>query len=252
MSDITTHQWSASDGVNLAWHETGAGRPLILVHGLFSDARMNWIKFGHATRLASAGFRVIMPDLRAHGASGKPHDSARYPQDVLGRDLVELVAHLGLSNYDLGGFSLGSRTVVQGVGQGLMPRRAILSGMGLEGLMGWEQRHAFFIEAFEKFDAAIRGDKHWFAIQFMKSQKVDRVATRLLLESNSAVDEAMLAKFAMPTLVLCGADDDDNGSAQALASALPDATYVEIPGTHTTSVTQKSLGEAIATFLTSP
>jgi pimeloyl-ACP methyl ester carboxylesterase len=250
MSDIIKHHWTASDGVELAWHETGAGRPLILVHGLFSDGQMNWIKFGHAAGLAAAGFRVIMPDLRAHGASGKPHDPVCYPKGVLGRDLVELVTHLRLTDFDLGGFSLGSRTVVQGVGQGLRPRRAILSGMGLEGLMGWEKRHAFFIEAFEKFDAAVRGDRHWFAIQFMKSQKVDRVAARLLLESNAAVDEAMLAKFTTPTLVLCGADDHDNGSAQALADALPHASYVEIPGTHTTSVTQKSLGEAIATFLT--
>jgi pimeloyl-ACP methyl ester carboxylesterase len=249
MSDISTHHWTASDGVELAWHETGEGRPVILVHGLFSDARMNWIKFGHAAKLAAAGFRVIMPDLRAHGESGKPHDPACYPKGILGRDLGELVAHLRLDDYDLGGFSLGSRTVVQGVGQGLTPRRAILSGMGLEGLMGWEQRHAFFIEAFEKFDAAVRGDRHWFAIQFMKSQKVDRVAARLLLESNNAVDEAMLARFTMPTLVLCGADDGDNGSAPALAEALPDATYVEIPGTHTTSVTEKSLGEAIVAFL---
>nr|WP_314444692.1 alpha/beta hydrolase [uncultured Sphingomonas sp.] len=250
MTDITTHRWTASDGIELAWHETGAGRPLILVHGLFSEAQMNWIKFGHAARLAAAGFRVIMPDLRAHGASDKPHDPACYPPGVLGRDLAELVKQLELGDYDLGGFSLGSRTVVQGVSHGLRPRRAILSGMGLEGLMGWEKRHAFFIEAFEKFDAAVRGDRHWFAIQFMKSQKVDRIATRLLLESNSPVNEAMLATFTMPTLVLCGADDHDNGSAEALAAALPNASYAEIPGTHTTSVTQKALGEAIATFLT--
>ena len=33
------------------------------------------------------------------------------------------------------------------------------------------------------------------------------------------VDEAMLAKFTMPTMVLCGAEDQDNGSAPALADA---------------------------------
>ena len=51
---------------------------------------MNWIKFGHAERIASEGFRVIMPDLRAHGESGKPHDPAKYPADILVRDLKEL------------------------------------------------------------------------------------------------------------------------------------------------------------------
>lgn len=248
----TSHHFSASDGVDLVWHEMGEGRPLILVHGLFSDAHMNWIKFGHAERLAGAGFRVIMPDLRAHGASGKPHDPACYPEAILGRDLRELVAHLDLADFDVGGFSLGARTVVHGVAQGLAPSRLVVAGMGLEGLLGWEQRHYFFLEAFEKFDAAVRGDRHWFAIQFMKSQKVDRVATRLLLQSNATVSEDMLAKLTMPTLVLCGADDQDNGSAQALAERLPNATYVEIPGTHTTSVTQKALGEAIVHFLSSP
>ena len=72
---------TASDGVELAWHEAGEGRSAILLHGLFSDAQMNWIKFGHADRIAGDGFRVIMPDLRAHGESGKPHDPACYPAD---------------------------------------------------------------------------------------------------------------------------------------------------------------------------
>ncbi|GAA4015867.1 alpha/beta fold hydrolase [Sphingomonas swuensis] len=247
---ISTHHWIASDGVDLVWHETGEGRPVVLVHGLFSDAQMNWIKFGHAGQLAAAGFRVIMPDLRAHGASGKPHDPARYPAGILGRDLVELVAKLGLDDYDLGGFSLGSRTSVHGVAQGLIPRRLILAGMGLEGLLGWEKRHEFFLEAFDKFESASRGDRHWFAVQFMKSQKVDRVATRLLLESNSTVTEAMLEQIVMPTLVLCGDDDRDNGSATALAEKLPNATYAEVPGTHTTSVTKKALGAAMVAFLT--
>src|SRR4051812_43265444 len=44
----STHFWTASDGVELAFHELGQGRPVVLLHGLFSDANMNWIKFGHA------------------------------------------------------------------------------------------------------------------------------------------------------------------------------------------------------------
>jgi pimeloyl-ACP methyl ester carboxylesterase len=47
----------------------GEGRPLVLIHGLFSSAFTNWIRYGHAARLARAGFRLIMPDLRAHGES---------------------------------------------------------------------------------------------------------------------------------------------------------------------------------------
>ena len=128
------HFWTASDGVELAYHELGEGRPAILLHGLFSDADMNWIKFGHAGAIAAAGFRVIMPDLRAHGLSGKPHGAEHYPKGILARDLKELIAHLALDEFDLGGFSLGARTTVEAVGEGLRPRRAILGGAGLEGL----------------------------------------------------------------------------------------------------------------------
>ena len=76
VSEPLVRRWTASDGVELACHEVGEGRPVVLLHGLFSDAQMNWIKFGHAARIAAAGFRVIMPDLRAHGLSGRPHGAA--------------------------------------------------------------------------------------------------------------------------------------------------------------------------------
>src|SRR5579864_7962851 len=99
------HFWTASDGVELAYHELGEGRPVVLLHGLFSDANTNWIRFGHAARIAGDGFRVIMPDLRAHGQSARPHGEAYYPSGILARDLRELVELLELAEFDLGGFS---------------------------------------------------------------------------------------------------------------------------------------------------
>lgn len=249
MSEVAVHHWTASDGVDLAYHELGEGRPVILLHGLFSDAHMNWIKFGHAARIAADGFRVIMPDLRAHGLSGKPHGPEHYPKGILARDLRELIAHLQLAEFDLGGFSLGARTTVEGVGEGLRPRRAILGGAGLEGLRNWKRRKTFFLEAIAMFDTVQRGDPHWLSIQFMKSQKVDRIAAGLLLESFEDAFMAWLEAFTMPTLVVCGDQDDDNGSAEELANVLPNAVFKEVPGTHMSSVTRLELGEAIARFL---
>ena len=249
MSVVQVHYWSASDGIKLAFHETGRGRPVVLLHGLFSDANMNWIRFGHADRIAREGFQVIMPDLRAHGLSGRPHDPDHYPVGILARDLRELVAHLGLTDFDLGGFSLGSRTTVEGVGEGLKPRRAILGGAGLEGLRHWERRKKFFLEAIELFDRVPRGDPHWLSIQFMKSQKIDRVSAALLLQSFADAFLDWLKAFTMPTLVVCGSEDDDNGSAAELAAALPQAEFKEVPGTHMSSVTKPEFGAAIAEFL---
>jgi pimeloyl-ACP methyl ester carboxylesterase len=249
MSEASVHFWTASDGADLAWHEVGEGRPVVLLHGLFSDAAMNWIKFGHAARIASEGFRVIMPDLRAHGQSGRPHGEAYYPHGILARDLRELVARLELTEFDLGGFSLGARTTVEAVGEGMRPRRAVLGGAGLEGLRNWKRRKNFFVEAIALFDTVQRGDPHWLSIQFMKSQKVDRIASAQLLESFEDAFIERLQAFTMPTLVVCGSEDDDNGSAEELANVLPHAVFEEVPGTHMSSVTKPELGEAIAKFL---
>src|SRR3982751_6553846 len=243
MSEVSTHYWTASDGVELAWRECGEGRPVILLHGLFSDANVNWIKFGHAARIAEAGFRVIMPDLRAHGLSGRPHGEQFYPKGILARDLRELIAELALSDFDLGGFSLGSRTVVEAVGEGLRPRKAILGGAGLEGLRNWKRRKTFFLETIDLFDTAPRGDPHWLSIQFMKSQKVDRIAAAQLLESFEDAFVTWLEAFTMTTLVVCGSEDEDNGSAEELANVLPNAVFREVPGTHMNSVTKPEFGE---------
>jgi len=249
MTQPTIHHWTSSDGVDLAYHDMGEGRAVILLHGLFSDANMNWIKFGHAERIAREGFRVIMPDLRAHGLSGRPHGAEHYPKGILARDLRELIGHLGLTDFDVGGFSLGARTTVEGVGEGLKPRRAILGGAGLEGLRNWERRKVFFLDAIRLFDKVQRGDPHWLSIQFMKSQKVDLVASAHLLESFEDAFVGWLDAFTMPTLVVCGSEDQDNGSAEELANVLPHASFREVPGTHMSSVTKPEFGEEIARFL---
>lgn len=251
MDETQTQFVEGFGGARLAVHRLGSGRPVLLLHGLFSSAMVNWIKFGHAAQLAAAGFEAIMPDLRAHGESAAPHDPAAYPGDVLVRDALAVVAALGLTDYDLGGFSLGARTAVRSVLAGLTPRRLVLGGMGIEGLGNWARRSAFFIDAIDRYDEIRHGDPAFVARSFMRTQNVDRVAARLLLQSVDDTPPEALAAVTMPALVVCGADDADNGSAPALAQALPDARYVVVPGTHMSSVTEKALGTAMVDFLAS-
>ena len=236
-------------GARLAVHRIGEGRPVLLLHGLFSSAEVNWIKYGTAARLAEAGFEAIMPDLRAHGASEAPHDPSAYPGDVLIKDALALVAALGLTDYDLAGFSLGARTALGAVLAGLTPRRLVLGGMGLEGLTGWARRSAHFVDAIDRFGTIERGDPAFVAQAFMKTMNVDRVAARQLLLSVRDIAPGELARVTMPVLVVCGGEDGDNGSATALADALPDGLYAEVPGNHMSSVTKPEFGEAIARFL---
>ena len=241
------------DGTRLALHRAGEGRPLVLLHGLFSSAEMNWIKWGHAQLLADQGYEVLMLDFRVHGESAAPIDPAAYPQNVLVRDVAALVEHLALDEYDLGGFSLGARTSLHGVAHGVLhPARLIVGGMGTAGLGEWERRSAFFKRVIDDFENIPRGDPAYFSMQFLKSQGVNRTAARLLLDTMPDLGLSMLSKVEIPTLVVCGDDDRDNGSAEELAALLPDATYIEVPGTHMGSVTKPDLGQAMADWLGNP
>jgi pimeloyl-ACP methyl ester carboxylesterase len=246
---MKSYKFISFDGVQLAVHEMGEGRPLVLLHGLFSHADMNWIKFGHAQKLADAGYRVVMPDFRAHGQSDAPHDPSAYPQDVLVADMLALIDHLALDEFDLGGFSLGARTAAKLLCAGAKPRRAMLMGMGWEGLLGWDGRRQFFIDAINKRETVKREDPHFMAVQFFKSQKIDPVAALLMLNSFGPFDTRALSEIGLPMAVICGADDRDNGSAPLLTENLANAEYFEIPGTHMSSVTQTELADAMIAFL---
>lgn len=256
MERVRTQTFTSFDGTQLAIHREGAegsgGRPVILLHGLFSSADMNWIKWGHAQRLADAGFEVIMLDFRVHGESEAPQDAASYPQGVLVRDAAALVDHLGLDDeeYDLVGFSLGARTALHAVAHSVLhPRRLAVCGMGLAGLAEWDRRAAHFKRVIDEFDTIKPGSPLYVARTFLKSQGVDRAAARLLLDGMEAFDLGALANVTVPTAAICGAEDTDNGSAQELVSALANAVYVEVPGTHLNSVTHPEMGEEIVRFL---
>ena len=221
----------------------------MLLHGLFSDAETNWIKFGHAAEIAARGLRVIMPDLRAHGTSAKPHHAAAYPPDVLARDAAALVEHLGLVDYDLGGYSLGGRTAVRTVVLGAAPKRLVVSGMGLEGLLDTGSRGAHFKHILTNLGSFERGSPEWMAEAFLKTTKGDPEALLPLLDSFVDTNDEQLAAIAQPTLILMGQEDDDNGSGEALAELLPNGSYMSVPGNHMSAVTKPEFGRAIADFL---
>jgi pimeloyl-ACP methyl ester carboxylesterase len=249
---ISTHTFEASDGVQIAWREVGEGRPLILIHGYFSEADTNWIKYGHAALLAEAGYRVIMPDLRAHGLSGKPHDAAYYPKDILADDQFALIDHLGLTDFDLGGYSLGGRTVARMLARGCSPRRAIISGMGLQGLTSTDKRGNHFRHILDNLGTHEKGSSAWMAEAFLKTTGGDPVALRSILDTFVDTSEEQLRGFDLPVAIICGEDDQDNGSAAALAEVLPQGKLFTVPGNHMSAVVKPELGQAMVEALTGP
>jgi pimeloyl-ACP methyl ester carboxylesterase len=248
-NEVEPRFFESVDGARIAWRELGEGRPVVLIHGYFSDARTNWLRYGHAAAVAGEGFRVIMPDLRGHGDSAKPHDAASYPADALMRDGLALIAHLRLSDYDLGGYSLGARTTVRMLANGATPRRVVLSGMGLAGIVATEGRGGYFRNVLTNLGTFERGSREWLTEAFLKTTKGNPAALLRVLDTFVDTPREALAAITQPVLVVSGAEDDDNGSAAELAATLPAGTYVEVPGNHMSAVTKPELGAAIAAFL---
>lgn len=248
-TDLPIHYFESQDGRRLAYRETGEGRPLVLIHGYFSNAWTNWIRYGHAALLADAGFRVIMPDLRAHGDSAKPHDLAAYPPDILADDAFALLGQLGLDDYDLGGYSLGGRTTLRMLARGAQPRKAVLAGMGFQGIVDTAGRGSHFRHVLTNLGSFARGTPEWLTEAFLKTTGGDPEALLLILNSFVDTPASELSKIMVETLVVNGAEDHDNGSGAALARALGHGRFTEIPGNHMNAVMKPELGRAIRDFL---
>ena len=193
-----------------------------------------------------------MPDLRAHGLSGKPHDPALYPKDVLADDQFALIAHLSLSDFDLGGYSLGGRTVARMLARGCKPGKAIISGMGLQGLTSTDKRGDHFRHIFDNLGKHEKGSPAWMAEAFLKTTGGDPVALRLVLDTFVDTSGEELRGFDLPIAVICGEDDEDNGSASELAELLPHGKLFAVPGNHMSAVVKPELGQAMVAALTGP
>jgi pimeloyl-ACP methyl ester carboxylesterase len=251
MAEPPVQYYAGRDGTKLAYRELGQGRPVVLIHGYFSNAMTNWVRYGHAAAVAGRGFRVIMPDLRGHGDSARPQDPAFYPKDVLADDGFALIEALGLTQYALGGYSLGARTTVRMLARGAAPARAVIAGMGLDGVTHASARNAHFRRILEHQGGWDRRSAEGKAEAFMKSTGADPVAGLYLLDSNVDTPPEVLATIRVPVLVLAGDEDDDNGTAEDLAAALPSGQAARVPGNHMSAVAQPDLGRAIADYLAS-
>ena len=108
-SDAPTDRSVPGDGVGLHARDWGGdGTPVVLLHGLASNARI-WD--GVAQRLAGAGMRVVALDQRGHGESEQP--ASGYDFATVGRDLAAALDALGLARPVLVGHSWGANVALQ-------------------------------------------------------------------------------------------------------------------------------------------
>jgi pimeloyl-ACP methyl ester carboxylesterase len=126
----------SSAGVDIAFidakpQERDLGEPILLIHGFASNHRINWVNPRWVDTLTKAGRRVVAFDNRGHGQSEKLYAPADYHADLMTRDAVNLLAHLGIERADLMGYSMGARTAsFLALAEPNLVRSLILGGLG--------------------------------------------------------------------------------------------------------------------------
>jgi pimeloyl-ACP methyl ester carboxylesterase len=245
---VVANVFESEDGVAQTYYELGVGRPVVLLHGYMFPAMPTWVNTGIAERLAGHGHRVIMPDLRGHGAS-VPANGAAYPPDALTTDTFSLIAQLDLGEYDLGGYSLGGRIVARVLTLGAIPRRAFIAGTGLDPILHTSGRGENYRRILSRFGTWEPGTPEADLEDHLKALGANPAALIRVLDTLVDTAEEDLARVQVPTLVIAGDRDGDRGSVEDLAASLPNARLQKVPGEHFSALTSTELKDQLASFL---
>ncbi|MEV4510635.1 alpha/beta fold hydrolase [Dactylosporangium sp. NPDC049525] len=249
--------FTSFDGVGIAYQVWGLPSPLppvVLHHGFVVDATVNFVGPGVVGALVAAGRRVVALDARGHGASGKPHEPARYGEAVMARDLGGLLDTLGLASVDLVGYSMGA--VVSAIFAAADPRvrRLVLSGVGagVVELGGLDTRVMPPAEVsavlLASSPAAVEASPAAAFRLLADAVGADRAALAAQVQAAHHTPIA-LDRITAPTLVLVGQDDALAARPEVLAGAIPGARWRVVSGDHMTALRAPAYAPALVEFL---
>ncbi|MCL1870487.1 MAG: alpha/beta hydrolase [Promicromonosporaceae bacterium] len=198
-------------GLTVAYREAGdpAAPPLLLLHAL-GEGSASWEPL--LEPLAGLGFRVLAPDARGHGGSGR----GRYTFEALRDDALGLLDALGIEAADVVGHSMGALTaVLVAIAAPGRVRRLVLEDAGPE-------RGGRLYPPLDPPDAELPFD--WPVVNAVRAQRSD--------PDPSWFPDAL--RIAAPTLVIAGGPGSTmpQDDLAALVAGMPDARLVEIPVGH--------------------
>jgi len=96
----------STDGTRIAYDISGAGEPIVLLHGGL-HTRQHWHNAGYVERLKN-DFKVIAIDIRGNGESDKHLDPAYYTTKKHCEDILAVAAECGLERFTVWGYSYGA------------------------------------------------------------------------------------------------------------------------------------------------
>jgi pimeloyl-ACP methyl ester carboxylesterase len=137
-----------SAGVKIHYVTAGQGEAVVLIHGLYSNAMMNWQLPGTFKALA-ANHQVIALDCRGHGESGKPTAEDAYGLQMV-EDIARLLDHLKIEKAHIAGYSMGGMITLKFLAK--HPERAL---SGTLGGMGWLKEGSVLQKFWEDKDSLI-------------------------------------------------------------------------------------------------
>jgi pimeloyl-ACP methyl ester carboxylesterase len=214
-------------GVKIHYLSQGKGEAVVLIHGLYSSAEMNWEKVGIMTELAK-DHRVIALDMPGHGKSDKPEKKEAYGIQIV-EDIVLLLDHLKIEKAHIVGYSLGGMGTMKFMAK--HPDRVI---SGTLGGMGWFKEGSLLQKVWDKMPGA---------------GKVP--AAFLETVGQLAVTEDELKKIDLPVKVLVGDRDPVKRLyVEPLRPVRKDWLIVEIKDAgHINCIVQKQFKEELAAWV---
>jgi len=243
-TDSAAGYFSSFDGTKIWYEVKGAGEPVVLVHGFIVNGE-SWKKAALYTDLIKAGYKVISFDMRGNGRSDKPHTDAAYANDAEAKDIMGLLTSLKITKYNVVGYSRGSIITARLLVLDNRINKAVLGGMGTDFTNPeWPRRIAFY--------HALSGDsvpELAPVVNYVKKAGLDQQALALMQKYQPSTPQEALKKVKQPILVICGSEDNDNGSAAALANLFPNSTFKTVPGDHNHASGTPEFSAAILNFL---
>lgn len=108
----TSHTTKIVSGWEVHHHETGKGRPLVLLHGGGPGASGLSNYHGNAGYFAERGYRVLMPDLIGWGQSSKP-TGVKHDHELFAGSLAAWLQALDLAECDVAGNAMGGAIAIR-------------------------------------------------------------------------------------------------------------------------------------------
>ena len=242
-----------SDGVEIAFIDEGEGEPLLLIHGFASNIAANWVDPGWVRTLTQSGRRVIAYDNRGHGKSDKLYDPDVYGAPLMAEDGRRLLDHLDVTRADVLGYSMGARIAAfLTLAHPVRVRSLILGGLGINmvrGVVG-SGPIAKALEAPRIEDVTNDTARSFRA--FAEQTKSDLKALAACIRGpREKITPERLATIAVPTLIAVGSNDVIAGSGAELATLIPGAQFLDIPGRdHMRAVGDATFKQGVLDFLT--